>query len=168
MPSTSTRRLSIAAVILLVIVTAIGGYLAGRRAGAVQEAMSAIPAEASKVAFVLEAPCGTGRCQTLWVGTTRDDATQVAALEGGRERCEEIAWAKDGYRVGFLINGYQLRIFDGMTGAQVGQVDLFQPTGTPSTRIARGVTFSENGAAVTFDDCPRYHSGCRAGLVAVR
>jgi hypothetical protein len=30
------------------------------------------------------------------------------------------------------------------------------------------VTFSQNGAAVTFDDCPRGHSGCKSGLAAVR
>jgi hypothetical protein len=29
------------------------------------------------------------------------------------------------------------------------------------------VTFSENGKAVTFDDCPRNRSGCRAGVVGV-
>jgi hypothetical protein len=35
------------------------------------------------------------------------------------------------------------------------------------TRLARGITFSENGRAATFDDCPRAHSGCRAGVVGV-
>jgi hypothetical protein len=35
------------------------------------------------------------------------------------------------------------------------------------TRLARGITFSENGRAATFDDCPRTHSGCRAGVVGV-
>jgi hypothetical protein len=35
------------------------------------------------------------------------------------------------------------------------------------TRLARGITFSENGRAATFDDCPRSHSGCRAGVVGV-
>ena len=38
----------------------------------------------------------------------------------------------------------------------------------PSSRLARGVTFSQNGAAVTFDDCPRGRSGCKPGLAAVR
>ena len=82
----------------------------------------------------------------------------------GTEHCDEIAWARDGYRVGFVINGYQLRIFDAETpDSRSGQVNLIEPDGTPPTRIARGVTFSENGAAVTFDDCPRGRSGCKSG-----
>jgi hypothetical protein len=35
-------------------------------------------------------------------------------------------------------------------------------------RFARGVTFSDNGFAVTFDDCPKGRSGCRSGLAGVR
>jgi hypothetical protein len=47
-------------------------------------------------------------------------------------------------------------------------VNLIDPDGIPSSRIVRGVTFSQNGAAVTFDDCPRGRSGCKSGLAAVR
>jgi hypothetical protein len=67
-----------------------------------------------------------------------------------------------------VVNGYQLRIFDPETRKQVGLVDLIEPDTTPSSRIVRGVTFSQNGAAVTFDDCPRGHSGCKSSLAAVR
>jgi hypothetical protein len=155
-------------VVLFALVTTLGGYFIGRRDGAVHDVMVATPAEAERIAFVRETPCDAGACQTLWMGTTRDDAVQVAELTPGVERCEEIAWARDGYRVGFLINGYQLRIFDADSRNQVGQANLLEPVGTPSSRIARGITFSQNGAAVTFDDCPRYQSGCRSGLVAVR
>jgi hypothetical protein len=154
--------------LLLLALAAFGGYAAGRRACNGYEVMSAAAAEASKVAFVRERLCDTGRCQTLWLGDTRDGATMVAELGGSHEICEEIAWAADGYRVGFLINGYQLRIFDGQDRSQVNVVDLLDAIGTPTSRIARGVTFSDTGAAVTFDDCPRHTSGCKSGLVAVR
>ena len=93
---------------------------------------------------------------------------KVAELLPGSEHCDEIAWAGDGYRVGFVINGYQLRIFDGMARKPINQVNLIDPDGTPTTHIVRGVTFSQNGAAVTFDDCPRGRSGCKSGLAAVR
>jgi len=124
--------------------------------------------EAQRVAFVREMPCGDKACQTLWLGRAREDAVQVAELKPGSERCEEVTVAKDGFRIGFLINGYQFRIFDGDTRRQINQVNLLEPDRTPTSRIARGVTFSTNGAAVTFDDCPRDHSGCKSGLVAVR
>ena len=49
-----------------------------------------------------------------------------------------------------------------------GLIDLVPADANPSTRIARGVTFSDNGAAITFDDCPRDRSGCRPGLLGIR
>jgi hypothetical protein len=144
------------------------GYVAGYRAGAIHDVLSVKAAEAQRVAFVRAVPCGDKSCQTLWIGRAREDAAQVGELKPGSERCEEIAIAKDGFRIGFVINGYQFRIFDGETRKPINQVNLLEPDGTPTSRIARGVTFSTNGAAVTFDDCPRDRSGCKSALVAVR
>ena len=45
---------------------------------------------------------------------------------------------------------------------------LIDPDGFPTSRVARGVTFSTNGSSITFDDCPRDHSGCRPGIVAIK
>jgi hypothetical protein len=145
-----------------------GAYVAGMRAGAVQDLMTAAPSGAQRVAFVKKEPCDRGWCETLWIGDSRESAVRVASLVSGSEHCEEIAWANDGYRVGFVINGYQFRIFDGQTGKPVGQVNLIDPDGTPTSHFVRGVTFSQNGSAVTFDDCPRGRSGCKSGLAAVR
>jgi hypothetical protein len=92
----------------------------------------------------------------------------IATLPHGQERCSEIAWSRDGKRVGFLINGYQLRLYQAETGAPAGLVDLVPRDNDPPTRLARGLTFSSNGAAITFDDCPRDRSGCRPGMVAMR
>jgi hypothetical protein len=157
-----------AAVALAVVIAAAAGYVMGRRAGAVHELLFARPTEAQRVAFVQEEPCAGKTCQTMWLGNSREDAVQVGSLAAATERCEEIAWAKDGLRVGFVINGYQLRIFDGYTRKPVRDVNLIEPDGNPTSRFVRGVTFSQNGAAVTFDDCPRGRSGCKSGLVAVR
>jgi hypothetical protein len=158
----------LAALVVFVAAAAAAAYFAGMRAGAVQDVLSASPADAVRVAFVRKQPCVGGWCETIWMGKTNDDAIQVASLSAGTEHCDEIAWARDGFRVGFVINGYQLRIFDSGSRTQVGQVNLIEPDGIPSSRIVRGVTFSQNGAAVTFDDCPRGHSGCKSGLAAVR
>ncbi|MBA3641426.1 MAG: hypothetical protein H0W53_19580 [Acidobacteria bacterium] len=59
-------------------------------------------------------------------------------------------------------------MFDAEPRKKVAQVNLVEPDGVPSSRIARGITFSANGTAVTFDDCPRHTSGCRSGLVGIR
>ena len=119
------------------------------------------------VAYVLEARCAFGRCQSLKVGTG-STARVVQTLNTESEDATEIAWTPDGGRVGFLVNGYQLRVFDAHTGQNLGAVSLVEPDTSPSTRIARGVTLSNNGAAVTFDDCPRQHSGCRPVFLALR
>jgi hypothetical protein len=165
---TASTRLKIGALVVAAVAAVAGTYFAGKRAGAVQDVLSASPAEARRLAFVRKQPCVGGWCETIWMGTTKEDALQVASLSAGTEHCDEIAWARDGFRVGFVINGYQLRIFDPGSRTQVGQVNLIDPDGTPSSRIVRGVTFSQNGAAVTFDDCPRGRSGCKSGLAAVR
>jgi hypothetical protein len=120
------------------------------------------------VAYVLEGRCAAGLCQSLWVGATVKTSRAVETLSGPSEQAEDIAWTSDGTRVAFLVNGYQLRVFDARSGANLGAVTLVEPDGSPSSRIARGVTFSANGAAVTFDDCPRDHSGCRPAIVAIR
>lgn len=164
----ATARLKAAVLAVAVAAAVAAAYFAGKRSGAVQEVLSASPAQAHRIALVRKQPCAGGWCEAIWMGTTKDDAVQVATLAAGSEHCEEIAWASDGFRVGFVINGYQLRIFDGVTRKQVGQVNLIDPDGTPTSRLARGITFSQNGAAATFDDCPRGRSGCKSGLKAVR
>ena len=164
----TTARLRAAALVVVTFAVVAAAYFAGKRTGAVQDVLSASPAEARRLAFIRKEPCTGGWCETIWMGKTKDDAVQVASLAAETEHCDEIAWARDGFRVGFVINGYQLRIFDAETRKQVGQVNLIDPDGTPSSRIVRGVTFSQNGAAVTFDDCPRGRSGCKSGLAAVR
>jgi hypothetical protein len=124
--------------------------------------------DGSRVALVRLVPCDGDWCESLWVGSTPASAARIAVLPGGAERCDEIAWTRDGRRVAFLVNGVQLRLYDAASLAPAGLVDLVPSDAAPPSRLARGVTFSENGAAITFDDCPRDRSGCRPGLVAVR
>ncbi len=114
------------------------------------------------------APCGEGWCQSLWVGSSGAGGTRLAELPAEGDRSDEITWMKDGTRVAFLVNGTQLRIYDTESGAPAGLLDLLPADGPPSTRVARGVTFSDTGAAITFDDCPRDQSGCRPGMLAMR
>jgi hypothetical protein len=124
--------------------------------------------DAKHVALVRLTRCGQEWCESLWVGTSPDAASQIATLPHDAERCGEITWTKDGKRVGFVINGAQLRLYDAQTHAPAGQFDLVPRDTQRTSRIARGVTFSDNGAAITFDDCPRDQSGCRPGMVALR
>jgi len=122
----------------------------------------------SRVAFARDRLCENGPCETLYVGASVEGASALEGLADGQETTHEIAWTADGKRVAFLINGRQLRIYDAGTGKPAGKVNLFGDEQTGAGRIARGITFSDNGAAVTFDDCPRERAGCRAGIVGIR
>jgi hypothetical protein len=123
-------------------------------------------ADKSHVAFARDRLCAKGPCETLYVGPNVEAADALEGLADGQESCDDIAWTKDGRRVAFLINGRQLRIYEADTRKPAGKVNLYGAGG--EDRIARGITFSDNGAAVTFDDCPREHAGCRAGMVGIR
>jgi hypothetical protein len=127
----------------------------------------ALSPDRSRVATAIEAPCrGTDRgvCQELRLGASEEASNTVASLSN--RSCEEIVWMPDGTRVAFLIDGSELSIYDAQTLTLAGTVRLLTSEAT-QTRFARGVTLSENGRAATFDDCPRTHSGCRAGVVGV-
>jgi hypothetical protein len=155
-------------VAIAAFVVAAAGFAAGWLIGGRRTIVTSTSPARDAVAFVFEARCAAGFCEALFVGPNLRAARSVETLSGDAERADQIAWTPDGGRVGFLVNGYQLRVFDAHTGANLGAVTLVEPDGSPSSRIARGVTFSANGAAVTFDDCPRTHSGCRPGLVALK
>lgn len=140
------------------------------RAGYAPPTWDALVSEAPgkrHVALVRGTICDGQPCHSLWIGAARDAATRVGTLAPGIESCEEIAWTPDGSRVAFLVNGHQLRMYEAATLVPAGQLSLVELDGHPTSRIARGVTFSENGRAVTYDDCPRGRSGCRSALIAV-
>jgi hypothetical protein len=145
------------------------GLIAGCAAGPDAYVLLSEPSpDRRQVALVRLAPCGTDWCQSLWVGPSPERATQLAVLAKGVERADEIAWRKDGSRVALLVDGYQLRLYDPQANRAAGLVDLVVNDGRPTSRVARGVTFSDNGVAVTFDDCPRDRSGCRPGMTGIR
>ena len=120
----------------------------------------------ARMAAAFEKMCGQVVCGELRMGVPdQDDAAKV--FDTYRDStCDEIVWTPDGKRVGFLMTGQQLVIYDADTLKHLGNVRLLTQEAA-SSRRARGVTFSENGRALTFDDCPRTHSGCRAGVVGV-
>jgi hypothetical protein len=130
-------------------------------------ALSAAAPDGAGSADVRVDRCGTGWCEGLWVAPPNERAVRVTLLSKG-ERCDEIVWTKDGQRVAFLVNGHQLWIFDAGRRTLVGRVNLVDADASPTTRVARGVTFSANAAAITFDDCPRGRSGCKPGMIAIK
>ncbi len=137
----------------------------GRRSASLRRVVArATSPSKALVALVTEQPCGQGFCQSLALGSSAATATALESLRG--ESADEVIWTPDSTRVGFVVNGRELWVYDAQGRKLAGRVGLITQDAA-ITRRARGVTFSENGRAVTFDDCPRAHSGCRAGVVGV-
>ena len=161
----SDRRVKRAHVSPTLVLVAVLGC--GRTAADPYVALSAPAPRGGASAEVRVDRCGTGWCEGLWVAPANERAVRVTLLAKG-ERCDEIAWTQDGKRVAFLVDGHQLWIFDVAKQAPAGRVNLVERDAQPTTRVARGVTFSANAAAITFDDCPRGRSGCKPGMIAIR
>lgn len=165
-PAAARARLTAAARVAAVLTAILGVGSCGETVRSYELASERSP-DGRLVALVRVVPCGSLSCESLWVGASPDDASQIVTLPAGEEQCRDIAWTRDSRRVAFLINGYQLRLYDAATRAPAGLLDLLPHDATPTSRIARGVTFSDNGAAITFDDCPRDRAGCRSGMAAI-
>jgi len=131
-------------------------------------AATASSPDKSLVAVAWEKPCARAGewCVELGIGPSIDAAKIAAAVDDPSARCDEVVWTPDRKRVGFVMRGHELRLFDPQSLKEIGVVRLLTEDAA-RTRRARGVTFSENGRAVTFDDCPREHSGCRAGVMGI-
>jgi hypothetical protein len=127
-------------------------------------AARAISPDKSQTAVAVEVPCPEGTCQELRLGASEDSSNTVTVLSN--RSCSEIVWTPDGTRVAFVIDGSEMSIYHAQSAKLSGTVRLLTAEAL-QTRLARGITFSENGRAATFDDCPRTHSGCRAGVVGV-
>jgi hypothetical protein len=162
----ATLRL-VAALLLGVAIGAAGALLVTARATDAsrrRETARALSPDRSKLAIAEEMRCGDGVCVELRLGPS-GGATSIVGSPGSRS-CVEIVWTPDGARVGYVIDGSEITIYDAKTMKLAGTVRLLTAEAA-QTRVARGITFSENGRAATFDDCPRAHSGCRAGVVGV-
>ncbi len=120
--------------------------------------------DSAQVAFVQERLCPEGVCRSLHLGPSESEATELGSI--ATASADEVAWTPDGTKVGFLINGSGFVLYDPIKKERLGTVRLLTDEASQS-RLARGVTFCVNGRALTFDDCPRAHSGCRAGVVGV-
>ena len=140
-----------------------GAFVAGRTFATRQTVFAASP-DGTRAAWAADRRCWSGRCESLWIAAGRGAGRKVATLEGAG-RCHEIVWTKDGERVAFLIDGAQLHFYDPSSLAPAGRITLLEQAAA-SHSVVRGVTFSENGRAITYDECPRGRSGCRAGLAA--
>ena len=96
--------------------------------------------------------------QSLWLRTGGQEPRRIASLGGDTDWCDQILWTPDGSRVGFLIRGIRLDVYDAASGARAASLPLIQPDGYPGSREARFVRLLDG--AVEFRDCGRKDGRC--------
>lgn len=93
------------------------------------------------------------------------EEVELRQLDEATGRVEEIAWAPDGSIAGVLVNGAKLVVIDAAARHVLYELPLVEKM--DGSRAARGVGFSANAMAITFDDCPRAGAGCRPRFMAL-
>ena len=77
----------------------------------------------------------------------------------------EMAWAPDASLAGVVMNGTKLIAIDPVGRRMLYELPLLDQM--DGSRVARGIGFSANAMAITFDDCPRAGAGCRPRFMAL-
>ena len=91
--------------------------------------------------------------------------TEVRRLTEETGPAGEIIWAPDGSVAGVVLNGAKLMVIDADSARVLYELPLLEKQ--DGSRAARGVGFSANALAITFDDCPRTGAGCRPRFMAL-
>lgn len=100
--------------------------------------------------------------QSLWLRLSRESKpVKLATLTQDVDWCTEIVWSPDSSRVGFLIRGVRLDVYDARNGRLLEKVRLVEPDGGyPGGHEARLVRFLEDGSGVQFRECERGGKRC--------
>ncbi len=164
---TAPARRSLIVALLAGVALGAGGLAVAQRQGEPPpfRVLRALSPDRSRIAIAASRACAAQpACVDLRLGPSEQAATPLQSLAG--RSAEEIVWTADGSRVGFVVDAKEVILFDAASGKHAGTVRLLSEDAA-QTRLARGITFSENGRAMTFDDCPRARAGCRAAFVGV-
>jgi Tol biopolymer transport system component len=129
--------------------------------GARREVMGMLSPDGRTVAFVREEASLDPPNQSLWIGPAAGRSPiRVGRLAEDQDWCDQIVWSADGRRVGFVVRGVRLDLYDVAGRRPAGSVPLLAPDGYPGSREARRVSLSPDGATVRFDECARGRALC--------
>src|SRR5688572_3032722 len=90
---------------------------------------------------------------------------EIARLNEQTGAADAILWAPDGSLAGVLVNGSNFVVIDVKAKRAIYELPVLEKM--DGSREARGLGFSANALAITFDDCPRSGAGCRPRFLAL-
>lgn len=154
---------ALALVIFLPIAAAIG-FLAGRATAPIGTVLQAgAPDGVSELR--VERPFSMGRATQRVVLAAGGEEIEIKRLDESTGDATELVWAPDGSLAGVLVNHMKLVVIDAAAKRAIYELPLVEKL--DGSRIARGVSFSANAVAITFDDCPTFGAGCRPRFMAL-
>lgn len=148
---------------VLLPVAVLIGFAAGRASaevGIVAEAWS----PDARSALVVERRFAFGPADRRLVLRTPQGNVELRALAADVE-VPEMIWSPDGSLTGAVLGGVSLAVVDPSASRLLYELPLVEPA--DGSRVARGVGFSANALAITFDDCPGRGAGCRPRFMAL-
>ena len=152
------------AFIVCLPIAGLAGFAAGRATSGVG-VVTHVPAPDGRahVSVVRKFSLGAAD-QRVMIGSG-NDTTEVRRLGEDTGPAGEVMWAPDGSVAGVVLNGSKLMVIEAASRRVLYELPLLEKQ--DGSRIARGVGFSANALAITFDDCPRTGAGCRPRFMAL-
>jgi hypothetical protein len=154
----------LAFIVCLPIAGAIG-FAAGRATAPVGTVMRADAPGASGAHVRVDRRFSLGPVDERVVLAAGGEEIELLRLDETTGRVEEMAWAPDGSLAGVVVNGAKLVVIDAAARRVMYELPLVEKL--DGSRAARGLGFSANALAITFDDCPRAGAGCRPRFMAL-
>lgn len=106
------------------------------------------------VAFVRNHPDLDPPNQSLWLQAANGRATELTRLAPDADWCDFIVWSADSHRVGFLVSGAIVHVYDAQSHAQVFSGFVGRRSwDQPPRYTLRDLALSNDGASVTFREC---------------
>ena len=140
------------------------GFAAGRATADVG-VVTHVPAPGGSAHVSIVRKFSLGAVDQRVMAGSGSDSVEVRRLGEDTGPAGEIMWAPDGSVAGVLLNGSKLMVIEAATRRVLYELPLLEKQ--DGSRIARGVGFSANALAITFDDCPRVGAGCRSRFMAL-
>lgn len=155
----------ILAFIVCLPIAGVIGFAAGRATAPVGTVIRANAPGGSDAHLRVERRFSLGRLDERLMIASGGKEIELRRLDEATGRADEIVWARDGSIAGVLVNGEKLVVIDAAARHVLYELRLVEKA--DGSRAARGVGFSANAMAITFDDCPRAGAGCRPRFMAL-
>jgi hypothetical protein len=152
------------AFVVFLPIAAVIGFVAGRATAPIGTVLEATgPDGASRLRVDRRLSMGAADQRVVLVSAGEE--TELKRLDESTGDATELVWAPNGELAGVLVNHMKLVVIDVAGKRVLYEQPLVEKL--DGSHMARGVSFSANAMAITFDECPTFGAGCRPRFLAL-